>query len=192
MKVAYIGHSYVRDISKLGYQFSKFNDSKLFEIKYFSIPGSNFLTWIDWPDQLHSCVEFSPNILVIVLGGNSIVDQISDADLRHNCKVLFTILRNCLPKTILISTQVELRFLSTPNRFGTPEFALYKKRRDKFNQFLKSFKEKDFLACVAGPGRIDNPKYYRDSVHLNNLGLRKYFDLLNRTVLYAYNKSNLN
>lgn len=185
-KVAYLGHSYVRDLESLGHYSGDFSDTESYLIDFFYIPGSKFLTWLDHPNQLQDCIDWKPDYLVVVLGGNSIVEDISDKELQEHCCSFFKVLRESLPRTILIATQVELRFNKVPNWHNAPGPEEFRKRRNKFNYFLRFFKEKNFLALIAGPGRLDNETLYRDSVHLNDSGLLLFSECLARTVSYAH------
>ena len=160
-------------------------DETKFEIKYYSIPGSTFSDWIAFPSELHQCVQWKPDFVVVCLGGNSIVDSVSDYELQDRCKRFYSVLRHFLPNSILIATQVELRFVKSKDRHGTPSVEEFAKRRNKFNRFLRTFQGKDFLATIGGKGCLDNSKYYRDSYHLTKEGLYIYFDCLINTVKFA-------
>lgn len=189
-KVAYLGHSYVRDLKRLDILQDKIGDSEQCVIQYFSIPGSCFKTWLDFPKQLSLCMDYNPDFLLICLGGNSITEHVSDIGLQEYCYKFYELLGSLLPNTILIAVQVETRFPIIPNKFGTPCYEIYKKRRLKFNKFLKKFKLRHYLANIQSPGRLDDRKYYNGDVHLNSRGLKKYYNLLHATVVYAYNNLN--
>jgi lysophospholipase L1-like esterase len=185
-KVAYLGHSYVRDLQKLNRLRDDISSSETCTIQYFCRPGSCFSTWLQRPKQLLDCVEYDPDFLVVCLGGNSIIDRVSDSLLQEQCYQFYELLNTLFPSTILISVQIEIRFPVVPNKFGTPSYGIYKKRRAKFNKFLKKFKIRHYMANIQSKGRLDNRKYYKDEVHLNSRGLRKYYNLLHSTVRYAF------
>ena len=145
INVALIGHSYVRSLSFIGAHLRKFKNNCEFQIKYYYIKGSTFETWNDFPPKLHSLFGDVPDIVVVILGGNCIVDDVSDTTLKHNAKVFFQILRNNLSEAIIIATQVELRFYNVPNKFNAQGKKEYRKRRNKFNEFLKKCKEINFF-----------------------------------------------
>ena len=41
---------------------------------------------------------------------------------------------------------------------------------------------------IAGPNRLDNEVYFRDSVQLNSVDLAKYLSLIKSTLAYCYRK----
>ena len=88
-------------------------------------------------------------------------------------------LRNGLPNTTIIAAQLELRLYASNNRWNAPDSAEYLRRRNNLNTFLKKLILKDALMMVAGKNRIDCASYYRGEVHLNRVGLIKYFDFIN-------------
>lgn len=189
IRIAIIGHSYVRDIKKLSIEDGVFFDGKHFQIKYFFEPGSCFDFWLNWPDQLHECVEYNPDIIYTILGGNSLIRGVKIPDLKFKAESFFQILRNNLSKSVLIPCQVENRYLSTVNKFGTPPFAEYRVLRDKFNHALRKVSQKDYMCCIGGPGRLDNKEYYiADNIHLNKEGLELYFGLIIKSLNYVWER----
>lgn len=71
-------------MQSLGILHDKFNDGTVFEINYIFISGSKFNTWLKKPKEYFEWLEYNPDFIVISLGGNSIVDYISDKTIKDN------------------------------------------------------------------------------------------------------------
>ena len=69
-----------------------------------------------------------------------------------------------------------------------PRVTNTEKKRDKLNKFLNVLKLKDHMLLIAGPGRLDNRRYYKDEVHLNKEGIRLYMTLLRAAVVFVLDK----
>ena len=188
LKVAFISHSFGRDLESLGVDRNHLQNREL-DLRFYYKSGGCFDYFIDWPPQLHELVEFKPAIIFIALGGNSLKETVPLSKLKDNAKVFLEILRNNLPNAKLVPVQVELRFLTVENRFGTPKYETYKVLRDRFNKILQGLKERDYFCCIAGKNRLDDRKYYRsDLIHLNRLGLELYMRFIYRTITYISSK----
>ena len=89
MKVAIIGHSFVRDLESLSvYNFALVNNTEC-EIRYYYINGSCFHTWSAWPLKLIDCFAFRPDIVFTVLGGNTISEFEPIALLKSRATAFF-------------------------------------------------------------------------------------------------------
>lgn len=188
MKLLIFGHSYVRDLATLNVNSMTF-DQRPIEIKYVSFPGANFDKFVEKPSLLNEIVSNKPDVIVVILGGNSIHKDVPNFVLFNKCKAFYQLLRNKLPNATIIASQVELRFYSTPNKFGSPSADEFKKKRNELNKCLNRLKTKDYLLIIAGPGRLDNKAYFKDDVHMNRAGLRVYLAILKTTVAYALEKN---
>ncbi len=133
IRVAFVGHSYVKDLASISDRFDKFHNCVDFETKYFFRPESCFVDLVNWPQQFHDLFEYKPDFVIVYLGGNSIVDSKSDKELKHFAKVFFTQIRSNLPRVTIIASQIELRFVEPNHRFGTPTLDTFSKRRNRFN-----------------------------------------------------------
>lgn len=190
LKIGFVGHSFVRDLESIKDSEWKLENGRATECKYFFIPGSCYKNWVEFPQELHDLIDFKPDILVVYLGGNSIVATVSDADIKHYAKIFFDIIRNNLPKVILIASEIELRFVAPVNRFETPTVDEFKRRRNGFNFFLRKCKKINFLAQIGGPSRLDDIKLYKPGgIHLNEEGIRKLDRMLKNTIEYAVRHS---
>lgn len=190
MKVLVFGHSYVRDLQNLGVKCMKYEQQTVeIDYKYFS--GANYSTFLSDNSPLLQSIAHKPEVIVVILGGNSISRDVTNFELFKQCRAFYKLLRDNLPHSRIIAAQIELRFYDTPNRFGAPGPEDFRKRRNGLNRFLQSLKLKDNLLIIAGPGRLDNKDYYRDNVHLNHAGLRVYMSILKTTIDYSL-KNNRN
>lgn len=191
MKLLVFGHSYVRDLAKLNVN-QMMIEQRSVEIKYVSKPGASYESINKQPELLTEAITYKPDVVIIILGGNSIIRDRANYEIFRECRSFYQLLRSELPNAIVISAQVELRFYDTPNKFGAPSIELFRQKRSELNRFLNRLKLKNNVLIIAGPGRLDNESYYRDGVHLNNSGLRVYMAILKSTVCYAVQKSKQN
>ena len=184
MKIALLGHSFVRDLE------SSTSVLEGYEFKYFWKPGSCFEYWCRKPHQLQDCIAFAPDIVYVILGSNSIVESIPLCVTKQNAKTLYNLLREELPGTSIIQCEIEDRFLSSSNHWGTPAHSEYHKLRRSLNKYLSSLKIIDSFCSIGGPGRLDNSNFYkRDKIHLNSAGLDCYWDCLRTHIEYFVSKS---
>lgn len=189
MKVLVIGHSYVRDLSEF-YRGSFVVEGTSFELKYLYKPGASYESLIDNTELFQDAIAYVPDYTVVILAGNSLKLDVGNSTIFHQCKSFYMKLRTELPSTKIIAAQVELRFYEDSNKWNAPGIEEYKRRRSYLNKFLSKLKVRDGMLLVAGPHRLDNECYYRDAVHLNSVGIRKYFNFLKSTVAYMHRKNN--
>lgn len=190
MKLAIFGHSYVSDLER------QFNGSEIelenikFEVSFFGHRGATFNTFLQENSLLEPLINYCPDYLIVYLGGNDLKARAELTVVKEKCKAFYNLLRDLLPSTCIIASQVELRFHETRNRFDAPLEEHYKLMRRYVNKFILSLKCKDFLFRVQGKGRLDNKTLYRDAVHLNNTGLNHLFRLMRDCLSYCIrNKS---
>ena len=196
MKVLLIGHSFVRDlkshIDKHHQRIVNVPNGKNFQLFFSFVPGATFETYLSQPELLDYALQLNPEVIVIILGGNDIKRDVDLSVVKDHCYKFFHWLKLKLPSAYLIGTQIESRFIELGDRyerFGTPHTEEFKKLSVFFNSWLNKQKFKNKLVCIRGPNKLDNKCYYRDSVHLNDLGLTKYFELL-KNCLIDYCQSN--
>ena len=188
MKLLIIGHSYVKDLSKLKINKIKIGETKV-KIKYLYKAGGTYNSILDKTCILDQAEEFEPDFILVILAGNSLTSQNSNKRIYESIREFYSTLTARIPSAIVISALVELRFYSSNNKWGCPTLEEYKKRRHSINKFLNRLKFKKFVLNVCGPGRLDNREYYRkDGVHLNRSGLLLYLDLIKNTIKYIMDK----
>ena len=120
MKLLILGHSYVRDLSKLGVSYIT-HERNVIDVKYVAYPGASYDSFLGDPSKLTAALSYNPDIVVVVLAGNAIHRDISNYELFNKCKSFYQLLREKLPNAIIISAQTELRFYNTVNAFGAPK-----------------------------------------------------------------------
>ena len=183
MKVALLGHSYVRDLETFSFSLP---GNSVHTFRYYWKPGSCFDYWNAKPLQLLDCISFQPDIIYIILGSNSIVDSLPLCETKAKALGLYKYLKTALPSTLIVQCEIEDRFLVKPNSRGTPSHSVYHKLRRKLNVYLSKAKDPDFFCNIGGPGRLDDLKYYRrDKIHLNSLGLAKYWSCIENHLSYV-------
>lgn len=174
MKIALLGHSFVRDLSIHTAVLESAHD-----FRYFWKPGSCFEFWCNKPYQLADCIAFKPDFIYIILGSNSIVDSIPLSETKQKAKFFYELLRTKLPNAIIVQCEIEDRYLASSNRKGTPPHIEYHRLRRRLNRYICSDKTIDFFCNVGGPSRLDNEEFYRkDKIHLNAAGLKRYWACL--------------
>lgn len=134
----------------------------------------------------------NPDFLIIILGGNDLKVNVELSLVYEDCARFYNILREFLPDSIIIASQIENRFYKCNNRFGSPSAETFDFMRRHFNRHLKNKPFKDCLLQIQGPNRLDSEDNFRDGVHLNINGLTKYFDIIEGTLSYAYTKKFVN
>ena len=190
-RVTLFGHSYVGDLSRCG-KTEISVDNIDFSLNYIFVSGATFSTFIDNPSYFDQLKSRSPDFVIVILGGNDIKINIDLAQNYNDCTRFYTLLREKLPNVVIIASQIENRFYSEQNTFGSPPSEKFDYLRRHFNRFLKNKAFKDCLLQVQGPGRLDNKENYRDEVHLNSLGINKYLEIIENCLLYAYTKRFVN
>ena len=127
MKLLILGHSYVRDLSKLGVSYIT-HERNVIDVKYVAYPGASYDLFLRDPSKLTAVLSYKPDIVMVVLAGNAIHRVISNYELFNKCKSFYQLLREELPNAIIISAQTELRFHNTVNAFGAPKGDEYRKK----------------------------------------------------------------
>ena len=190
VKVGFVSHSYGRDLESLAISEGTLSKNRKFQLKFFYKAGSNLDFWIEtWPQVLHDLFDYSPDIVFVAIGGNSIQHNVRVKALKEKFEIFFTIIKNNLPNCKLVPVQVELRFLRFANRFGTPPEARYRAIRNKVNKVLQQSNIRDFMCNIAGKNRLDDKKYYKsDLIHMNQEGLNKYLRYVIKTIKYICDK----
>ena len=187
-KVVIFGHSFVRDIASLGRRVITLSNDVEFCLNYLSVPGASFATFLNDNKHFEHLRSLNPDFVIVLLGGNDLRIDTELAEVYKDCTKFYTRLREIVPDSIIIASQIENRFYKSENRFGSPVGENFDFLRRHFNRFLRNKPFKDFLLQVQGPNRLDKKENYRDCVHLNSLGLNKYFEIIKCTLSFAYNK----
>ena len=191
MIVIIVGHSYVRDLYNQ-YIYSCLNNlvinSERVEFKFVYYPGGKFSTFINNKELFNSIIDSSPDIIIVLLGGNDIATDVDLSIIKSDCTKFYSLLRDNFASTYIICAQIESRFLLRENRFKTPAVDKFYFLSNNFNNWLRNKSFKDRLLCIRGPGRLCNPNLYKaDKIHLNHLGLNKLFDIIKVVLIDTVN-----
>ena len=188
MKLSIVGHSYVKDLFKLGNTNLVINQNLNFDIHYHFQGGATFDTYLSNPAYLTEISNFLPDVIIIILGGNDIVKHVPNSEIYQKCRELFALIKETLPECLIIASEIEKRFYTTENRWNSPLAKEFHFRSRDFNNFLKRNKQKHCILQISGPHRLGDQTNYRDNVHLNSVGLNKLFYYITQTVQFCYNK----
>ena len=192
MKVLLYGHSYVRDLNqKCQWENHILVNNKLVNVEYHFryFPGKDFEFLLNKEDEFGIVAAIKPDIIVIVLGGNSIVAAKSNEEIRALISSFYTKLRQSLPESIIIATQIEPRFCAPGNRHGAPEAEEFNRRRTVLNNFMnKTIKKAGLLNHMVLLGSsefLNHHQYFTDGVHLKGIGLQRYQAAILGTIRYS-------
>ena len=194
MKVLLLGHSYVYYLKLLGdwnRKFVKENGQEVdLEFSFRWRSGKDYQWFLDEGQDFEYVKEIKPDIIVVILGGNSIVNSVSNTDIRDKAIAFFQKLKEVVePESIIIATQVEPRFYEPGNRFDCPEPEEFNRRRQRLNLHLnQKVKKKGLLKhIIAIPTNVFTADFYRDGIHLNLEGMQLYQNAINGGLDYALN-----
>ena len=194
LKVLLFGHSYVRDLCQLRSSVREFvlqksqTEIKLF-YKYF--PGRDFKYFLDHPGELESISNVEPDFIFVILGGNTIVNELDNPTIKWYCRDFYVLLKQYIPSSCkIIASEVELRFCLGNNRFNAPTEETFQRKRRNLIFFIKNKLKKrgivDHMFFLGGTGGLMLAEYFKaDGVHLNIQGLTKLQHMIKRMIRYA-------
>ena len=195
MKVLLFGHSYVHYLRRLGNwnRCVKLQSGEEVELEFVfhSRPGKDYWFFNNNPEEFDRISNEKPDILVCVLGGNSIVESVSDDQLRLEAQEFYGNVRKVAgPSCRILAAQVEPRYAEEGNKFGTPQLELFNKRRQLINNYInktlrKSRKLVNNMIMLGSINFFNEEKFKADGVHLNDEGLNMYKECILNTILYS-------
>lgn len=187
MRALILGHSFVKGLERRDVRKQFLVNQRSVDLTYKAFPGATFRTFLDEPTLIDTAIECDPDIVVIILGGNDITGNVTNTEIRANIKEFFELLKQKVKTGVkILATQVEARTYITPNHRNCPGQEEYRLRRNAINKYLQKLKLKDYLVNIAGPGRLDNPSYFRgDGVHLNSAGYHILYVYIKHSIEYA-------
>ena len=180
-KVTFIGHSYVRDLARQN--FEVLLRDTLVTPQYIAVPGGTFKTFLKNPHYFDTLRHTQPEIVVVLLGGNDIKSEAGLQKTFEECSQFYGILRESVPCSTIVASQVETRFYKPNNRFGCPTHHRFDQLRRRFNKFLERHIAHDVILEIEG--YLDDKNDYRDGVHLSHPGFMKYLGIIQLTVTFA-------
>ena len=195
MKVLVYGHSYVRDLHQLcdWRQALSYRGQQIradFAFRYF--PGKDYEFLLNQPQEFEIVKSVNPDYLVIVLGGNSVVNNKTNGDVKALMLQFYQKLNTALPQTIKLAVQIEPRYYAANNTLQAPMAEEFNKRRQILNNYMnKQLKKKGLINHVVILGSAGNltADSYRDGVHLTAEALQEYQAAILRSLSYAMEKA---
>ena len=176
-RVAFFGHSYVRDLRNFLPKKLLINDVE-FDLSFITVPGGTFHTFLDNKFYFDRLKEIDPHFTFVFLGGNDLRANAPLRDTSQACTQFYWILRDYIPKSCIIGSEIENRFYKPNNRFGWPTDGTFNRMRQRYNRIFRRCTLKDFVLRIEGPDLLDHQRNYRDGVHLNQGGLRRLHQLI--------------
>lgn len=194
MKILVFGHSYVRDLSRFGpwdCELELENGEKVptsFEFKAY--PGKDFAYFLSNPGEVSKILDVDPDVVIVVLGGNSVTAALSNIQINEQARAFYTLLKAAVkPSCLKLAVQVEPRFVSSGNRHRVPEASEFNRRRQTLNNYLnKNLKRQglvDRVILLGSVNYLNHPQYFRDGVHLSGAGLERYKETVLDGLRYA-------
>ena len=181
MKVLIYGHSYVRDLNqKCQWENCLLVNQAPVNIEYCFryFCGKDFEFVLNKEGEFDVVAALQPDIIVVVFGGNSIVNYKSNEDIRTLIWNFYQKLRESLPSATIIATQIEPRYCAPGNRHGAPAFEEFNRRRTVMNNYMnKTVKKAGFInnmVLLGSPEYLNHHQYFGDGVHLKGIGLQRY------------------
>lgn len=199
MKVLLFGHSYVNNLRNLGGWDRSLNlstgNSIDLEFAFHSRPGKDYNFFNNNPEEFDRITDVKPDILVCIVGGNLIVESVSNDQLRQEAlKFYRNVGEVANPNCKVLATQVEPRYAAAGNRFGTPQIDEYNRKRQLINNFVnKSLRQNrhlvDHMVMLGSINQFSVDKFKQDGVHLKLEGLQLYRECIINTIKYTLEKS---
>ena len=182
VKVAFLGHSYVRDLSSVLDHESVCSEREI-EFRFFFKPGAT-VRGISIDDIfVKPCIEWKPRILFLLLGGNDIRCGWDIRETFDIYKEFCDKLKEQLTDLVLITSTIEPRFAKANERFQTPPPEQYHVAAKAFNRLLKKWTLPDYRFLTWGANRLENINLFdKDRVHLNTTGKKVISHLVNDLV----------
>ena len=186
-RVAFIGHSYCRDLSRLNPFSNALGSGQFFDHEFFYVPGSNVKDWSSHPKQLENVIRYEPNIIVLILGGNYLLNHVSNAEWKDKYQKLIDIIKIRIESCRIIAVEIESRFVKNHNAFNAPTEEGFNARKKTLNNWLNKNPSIHHVCMISHT--INNKSYYhKDGVHLTKTGLSMYYGMIHRTLKYVFNK----
>ena len=92
----------------------------------------------------------------------------------------------------IVAAQIEPRFYEPDNRFGGPEPREFNRRRTVMNNYMnlqiKRAGNIDSMLLLGSTAFLNHHQYFRDGVHLDGVGLERYYQAALCTVRHAIDK----
>ena len=103
MKVSIFGHSYVRNLSRLGHDYLIIGGTTI-HLGYFSYPGYGFQEFLSNPSLFDNLLQSKPDIMLVILGGNDIKVHVDLSEVKSHCEQFYRLLRDRLHNSFIIAS----------------------------------------------------------------------------------------
>ena len=137
-----LGHSYVHNLQNTGVKTLNLGEFCLV-IGFFPVSGARFSSFINREDWKQELLDFCPDFILVILGGNDIGKDLTNSNIQEQYKRLCYILHQLPRKLIILFAEIEKRKLPEPshshlNRFTIPLKDWVKRRRALNNYYNNS------------------------------------------------------
>ena len=102
MKVLVVGHSYAKDLERLFLTYTnltlelKNNKQVKFDIHFHAYPGKDYEHFLNNPELFEVIKLEDPDMVIIILGGNSIVETKTNFQIAQNIRLISTHLKSVI------------------------------------------------------------------------------------------------
>lgn len=177
MKIHIIGHSFVRDLTRLNRSFELQNTS--LKPEFTGIPGATFNTFLNNDRHFENLERQQPDWIIVYLGSNDIRTDVHIPELKDQCKRFHLHLRQIAPHAKILTALLENRYLFQENRHGSPEASEYIRIVKFINKWLQKQSFTDGRIITRGTRGLNNISLYRaDRTHLNSEGLNLLWEII--------------
>lgn len=143
MKVLLFRHSYARGLSRHGSQDQELvltNGQKIdVGVVLRAYCGKDAAHLVDNPQLVRDTEELGRDVVIVVLGRNSIISSVSNNQIKEKATEFYLILKESVnPDGLILAVQVEPQFVRAGNHHGAPEAEEFSQRRQIMNNYTKS------------------------------------------------------
>ena len=180
--VVIMGSSHVTALKDLRRTTSIHYDYHSVHYHFADISGATFRTYTDDPTKFDEVTDRKPDIIVTLLGGNSITKQIPQKQTRADCFKFFTRLRHHVGDHVhVLACEVFMRHLN--DNWRTPSPDIYRDRRDDVNGAISYMLGAPNVIPLAGDLQLNRSNATSDGTHLYPSGYQQILDHIDRAVV---------
>ena len=114
MQVAVVGHSYAHELKKAGYEHCDIFGTRA-KFDYVYKRGGTYNDYLDSTDLFDRVRALNPDVIVVILGGNSIKNGNDLTKTKLTITDFYKRLKEICPSSKIISAQIEKRFYEADN-----------------------------------------------------------------------------
>ena len=183
-------HSY--GIGLLEQGFTKFSmNGRAVDVRYLTVPSATYETFTGEVRYWQEIKNHKPDYVLVLLGGNVVGSSRTREQMRSQATEFYRTLRFLLPRTTIISAQVEMRWYKEDNFYGAPTEVQYRRDRNMLNNHIaRQIPDKDYVLSIAGEGRLDNRDFYckgdQGYIHMTPEGYELYTREIVKVINYIH------